>query len=90
MPYVKIKDGVVIQKQSNPETGFIKASDSVVCGMLVDGNGYKNPPSRQRTTEELEHGLESQVTARDLRKAVLGDQSAIARIQAIESQIEAL
>ena len=34
--YVLIESGVVIQKQPNPQDGFIQAPDSVICGMLYN------------------------------------------------------
>ena len=41
--YVKIKDGVVVQRQPRPAEGFIEAPDTVVCGMLFDGENFTNP-----------------------------------------------
>lgn len=42
--YVKIENGVVVQKQPYFEEGFIEAPEWVVCGMLFDGTNYTNPP----------------------------------------------
>ena len=36
MTYLLIESGVVVQKQPNPQDGFIAASDGVVCGMLYN------------------------------------------------------
>lgn len=44
MAYVKIENGVVVQKQPYPEAGFIEAPDDVVCGMLFDGQSFTAPP----------------------------------------------
>lgn len=43
MSYVKIENGVVIQKQPYPEDGFIEVHDSVICGMTYDGENFTNP-----------------------------------------------
>jgi hypothetical protein len=40
MKYVKVIDGVVVQKQPNAQAGFIEAPDSVVCGFLYDGTNF--------------------------------------------------
>ena len=42
--FVKIVDGVVVQKQAYTEDGFIEAPDNVVCGMVQVGNAFQNPP----------------------------------------------
>lgn len=42
--YVKVENGVVVQKQPYFEEGFIEAPDWVVCGMLYDGTAFTNPP----------------------------------------------
>lgn len=43
MPYVKIIEGVVIQKQPDEEDGFVYAPDIVVCGMIYNGSGFVLP-----------------------------------------------
>lgn len=43
MTYVKITDGVIVQKQPYPEDGFVEATDAVVCGMLFDGQEFTTP-----------------------------------------------
>lgn len=42
--YLKIENGVVVQKQPNPEEGFIETEDdSIVCGYLYDGDEFTAP-----------------------------------------------
>jgi len=41
--FVKIEDGVVVQKQPNEQEGFIEAPDNVCCGMLYDGEKFTAP-----------------------------------------------
>jgi hypothetical protein len=53
MPYVKIKDNVVIQKQPRKAEGFVEAPDTVVCGMLYDGKNFTNPPPAPKEPEPL-------------------------------------
>jgi len=43
MVYVKLENNIVVQKQPNPEVGFIEAPDSVICGMVKNGNNYVLP-----------------------------------------------
>jgi len=43
MAYVKVNNGVVVQKQPNKQDGFIEVDDSVVCGMVVDGDDFILP-----------------------------------------------
>lgn len=43
MRYVKIENGVVVQKQPYPGDGFIEVSDDVVCGMTYDGREFSVP-----------------------------------------------
>ena len=43
--FVKIKNGVVVQKQPYAEKGFIEAPDHVICGQIANADGtYSNPP----------------------------------------------
>ena len=46
MAFVKIENGVVVQKQPYFEADFIEAPDSVLCGMIVDGQGGYQAPER--------------------------------------------
>lgn len=43
MSYIKLINNIVVQKQPNPQEGFIYAPDSVVCGMVWDGVDYIAP-----------------------------------------------
>ena len=51
MAFVKIENGVVVQKQYKPRKGFVEVDNGVVCGMLHDGHNFTNPPHVPR--EEL-------------------------------------
>jgi len=44
MAFVKIENGVVVQKQPYNQEGFIEAPDSVICGMSKDGDEYSPAP----------------------------------------------
>lgn len=44
MAYVKIENNIVVQKQPNAAEGFIWAPNDVVCGYIVDGQGFAPPP----------------------------------------------
>jgi len=53
MTYIKLQDGVVIQKQSYAEAGFVEVSDDVVCGQIDNGDGtFSNPPVPQDVLKE--------------------------------------
>jgi hypothetical protein len=43
MAWVKIENGVVVQKNRRETEGFIEADDSVVCGYLYDGEAFTAP-----------------------------------------------
>lgn len=43
MPYGLIENGILIQKQLDPQEGFIEIPDNVVCGMYFDGNDFIMP-----------------------------------------------
>ena len=47
MAFVQIIDGVVVQKQPTQADGFIEVDDSVVCGMLFDGESFSLPEPMQ-------------------------------------------
>lgn len=42
--FVKVVNGIVVQKQPYPGDGFLAAPDHVVCGFLHDGNAFSAPP----------------------------------------------
>lgn len=45
MVFVKIEDGVVVQKQPYAQEGFIEAPDDVCCGQIMQEDGsFSNPP----------------------------------------------
>lgn len=46
MSYIKLDNGVVVQKQLVPSNGFIKAPDYVVCGMVDNGDGSYSAPEK--------------------------------------------
>lgn len=41
--FVKVVDGVVVQRQPYDEDGFIEAPDDVICGWLHDGVTFSMP-----------------------------------------------
>lgn len=53
MVYVKIQEGIVVQKQPNAQEGFIEAPDEVVCGWLYDGTTFSAPIIPEPTPEEV-------------------------------------
>lgn len=58
-----------------------------------DGAYYKvviNPPMPEPTIQQQIESLEGQITERNIRSAILGDQYAINKITRIEAQIEEL
>ncbi|MBF57744.1 MAG: hypothetical protein CME80_08500 [Halomonas sp.] len=44
MAYVKIENGVVVQKQPNFQEGFTEAPDNIVCGMIYENGAFSSPP----------------------------------------------
>ncbi len=43
MAWVKIENNIVVQKQPYSETGFIQVADTVVCGMIQQGDSFVAP-----------------------------------------------
>lgn len=41
--WIKVENGVVVQKQPNFQDGFIKVSDDVICGMVQNGADFVAP-----------------------------------------------
>ena len=57
--YIKIVDGVIVQKQCNPEAGFVEAPEGVVCGMIQDGANFINPqPHTPSSPTEMKMKIE--------------------------------
>jgi hypothetical protein len=54
MAYIKLENNLVIQKQPNPQDGFIEAPDDVVCGMVKNGDGYVVPPKVESSEERIQ------------------------------------
>lgn len=50
MTFIKITNGVVVQKQPYAEAGFVEAPDDVICGMLFDGEVF-SPPAPETPLE---------------------------------------
>lgn len=51
--YVKIDEaGKVIEKQFEKRDGYVKADESVVCGMIYDGKKFENPPIPEKLQDE--------------------------------------
>ena len=71
MTFIKIENGVVVQKQPNAQTGFIEFNSPVVCGQLytaVEGEEgtVANPvPSAQQVRDSTMQQLK-QIRERDL------------------------
>ncbi len=53
MAYVKIIDGVVVQKQPNKADGFIEVQDDIICGMIQKGKLFVAPAPREKDPEEV-------------------------------------
>lgn len=72
MTYVKIQNGVVVQKQPYEEAGFIEAPDSVVPGFLYDGTTFTAPTPPQKTEAEIlqEYRESLECTPLQMRKAL--------------------
>lgn len=51
--FVKVEDGVVVQKQPYLEDGFIEAPDEVLPGFLYDGEDFEAPPVPGPTWDEV-------------------------------------
>lgn len=72
MIYVKIEDGVVVQKQPNMQEGFEEAPDNVICGMTKVGKGFVAPrrtptvvSSREKRRKDLHKELSPEGTVED-------------------------
>ena len=61
MAYVKIENGVVIQKQPNQQEGFIEAPNSVVCGFLYENGVFTQPLPPEKTAQEIKQEYEQQL-----------------------------
>ena len=53
MAFVKIENGIVIQKSCSHNDGFIEVSDDVVCGQIQQGTAFVNQPPTPMTAEQL-------------------------------------
>lgn len=51
--FVKIEDGIVVQKQPYAEGGFVEAPDEVVCGFVFDGEDFTPPPPVVPSLEDV-------------------------------------
>lgn len=52
MAFVKIENGIVVQKQPNAQDGFIAAPDMVVCGQIRQEDGsFTDPPPPDETVK---------------------------------------
>jgi len=89
MSYIKIENGIVVQKQPYPEKDFIEAGDSVICGMLYDGNIFSNPPKPPQTNQDEIDGIEARITYRRIREAILTP-GGKAWLQTEENKIESI
>ncbi len=89
MAFVKIENGIVVQKQPYAEEGFVEAPDDVVCGYFYNDGDFSAPePDAQSVILKQIRTIEASITIRRTREAVLGiDNGWLADI---ESQIEDL
>lgn len=67
MRYAKIEAGKVVQTQPNAGAGFIQCRDSIIVGMLFDGDLYSNPviplaASQSYRRSELRVNCEAAIT----------------------------
>ena len=42
--YGKIENGTLVQKQPNKEDGFVKVPQDAICGQVLNGEKFVNPP----------------------------------------------
>lgn len=53
MKYALIENNIVMQTQPNYQTGFVEVPDSVIVGMIDNGDGtFSNPPPTPLTKQE--------------------------------------
>jgi len=94
MVFVKVENGVVIQKSCNPEAGFVEVSDEVTCGYLATSSGFIAPTP---TVEEVKAAIKRQIQMLDpspqfrpLREFALGmSTNEAARLGLSEAQLYA-
>lgn len=68
MAYIKIENGVVVQKQPSAQDGFIEFTDTIVCGQIYDEETHtvSNPiPTAQQVKDATVVQLK-QIRERDL------------------------
>lgn len=55
MAFIKIENGVIVQKQPYAEDGFVEAPEDVVCGYIHDGEKFTAPviPDKILSYEQL-------------------------------------
>jgi len=91
MRYALIKDNKVVQIDCSPREGFIEVEDSIVCGMLYDGEHFSPPQSQSQSQpvsiQQQILDLESQQTPRLLREATMGQQYALDKLSEIDEAI---
>lgn len=90
MKYALIENGVVTQMQPNMQDGFIQVNDSVVCGMIQDGDNFTSPEPAPKSIQQQIDGLENSVTKRNYREFVMGNQYSIDKINQIDADIAIL
>ncbi len=62
MTYIKIENGIVVQKQPHKQEGFIEVNVPVVCGMIANSDGtFSNPPVPTPTPEEILNDFMDQI-----------------------------
>ena len=64
MPFVKVENGVVIQKSFKPREGFVPAPDFVTCGYEDAGGGVFLAPPPSAEVEENSARIEQELKDR--------------------------
>lgn len=85
MKYYKDSYGVVFayEEDTTPAEGLTELTEDEVEAVL-------NPPEEAKTVTQQILELESQITPRNLRSALMGDKVALDKISDIEAQIATL
>ena len=90
MKYALITDGIVSQIQPNKQDGFIKVDDSVVCGMIKEGDNFTLPNPTVKSIQQQVDDLESSVTTRNILDSLDGDEYAINEVKKVRAEIAIL
>lgn len=99
MAFILIENGVVVQKQTSPAEGFVKAPDSVICGQILQPDGsYANPPlppavEKERRRAEIITAL-ADIDLKSIRPLRAGETEKLAELdeqaQALRAELATL